>query len=185
MLVPHSLFLVEAQLQTLIDKSRTPVPVFEHNDEPTSILIAYGYCLVDSEDKAVISKGFGLGCAGVIVLSVGTGIVGGHFWGPLYVGCAASHFFTGLVSKLNKLFGLGEALNAYPCVWVLCIMGSTHTVTFRAHMAIMLILTLTIRSFMSEFDSAFDACGDYSAFFSTASCSVFCSINVYSFNYIL
>jgi H+/Cl- antiporter ClcA len=49
-------------------------------------------------------------------LSLGTGIVGGHFWGPLFVGCAASHFLTGLVLKVSNTLGVTSNLSAYPCV---------------------------------------------------------------------
>jgi hypothetical protein len=96
MFLPHQLFWGEAQLQTLIDRGKTPLPVFEY-DGPTSILTAYGYCMVDPDDEREGILGFSAACMGVlsftkiltIGLSLGTGICGGHFWGPLYVGCAA------------------------------------------------------------------------------------------------
>mmetsp|Transcript_21179 Transcript_21179/g.29667 ORF Transcript_21179/g.29667 Transcript_21179/m.29667 type:complete len:1158 (+) Transcript_21179:71-3544(+) len=173
MLIPHNLFWGEAQLQTLIDKGETPLPVFGQGDEPTAILTAYGYCLEPANDDGSILENFGTTCAGMIVatkivvigLSLGTGIVGGHFWGPLFVGCAASQFFTGISSYISNKIGFGESLSAFPCVAILCIMGSTHIVTFRAHMAIMLILTLTIRAFTSEFGKTSSGGGDYSAVF--------------------
>ena len=162
-------------MKTLIDKGSTPLPIFGKSGDPTAILTAYGYCLIDPDDEIAKTEGFGLGCAGLMVitkifvvgLSLGTGIPGGHFWAPLYVGCAASHFFTEIVSKFNRRFGFGKVLSMYPCVSVLCIMGSTHIVTYRAHLAIMLILTLTIKAFSAESgnSSVYDSSGDYSAIF--------------------
>lgn len=57
-------------------------------------------------------------------------------------------------------------------------MGSAHVVTFRAHMAIMLILTLTISAFDPENDvnSPFSVAGDYSAVFPLLVVSVFISL---------
>ena len=75
-------------------------------------------------------------------LSLGTGIVGGHFWGPLFVGCAASHFLTDLVEKLSTMFGIATNLTAYPCVALLCIMGSTHVVTCKYKAACSIIYFL-------------------------------------------
>jgi len=171
--VPHALFWGEAQLQTLIDQGKTPLPVFGEEGEPTSALTSYGFCLINPDDEIAVEEGLSLGCAALLTvtkvltigLSLGTGIVGGHFWGPLYVGCAASHFFTKLMSTLDENFGVGESLYSYPCVAILCIMASAHVVSFRAHLAIMLILTLTISTFSSNIiDGAFVG-GDYSAVF--------------------
>lgn len=173
MYLPHQLFWGEAQLQTLIDRGRTPLPVFEYDeDEPLSIMTAYGYCMVDPEGSEEGEfEGFNTACAGaisalkilVIGLSLGTGICGGHFWGPLYTACAASHFFTDVLQMISVQVGFGHVFSSFPAVAVLCIMGSAHIVTFRAHLAIMLILTLSIGSFVSE-DSNVVA-GDYSAIF--------------------
>jgi len=155
----------------LIDRGRTPLPVFGYDDdEPTALLTAYGYCLINPEDDNT-SAGFGTACAGVITitkvlvigLSLGTGIIGGHFWGPLFVGCAASHFFIDICDLCSGTFGFGSTISDYPCVAMLCIMGSAHVVTFRANMAIMLILTLSIKSFTAEFSNGVS--GDYSAIF--------------------
>jgi len=52
------------------------------------------------------------------------------FWGPLYVGCAASHFFTDLVKLVDARFGYGGGLATYPCVVILCTMGAAHVGTF-------------------------------------------------------
>lgn len=137
-------------------------------------MTAYGLCLVDPDDPVALYNGFGMGCAALIsvskiltvALSLSTGIVGGQFWGPLFVGCAASHFFTDLMALCKEIFGFGGILSAYPCVAILCIMGSVHTVTFRAHMAIMLILTLTVSAFSPNGgSSSSDGGGDYSAVF--------------------
>jgi H+/Cl- antiporter ClcA len=92
MFIPHVMFWGEAQLQNLIDKGRTPLPVFGHGDEPTAGLIALGYCLMDEESTEDTRQGFSLGCAATITLakifvtglSLGTGIVGGHFWVRLF-----------------------------------------------------------------------------------------------------
>lgn len=171
MFVPHSLFWGEAQLQTLIDRGRTPLPVFSNfgnSTEQAANLTAYGYCMHPEGDNS--SAQFSTACIGIIAvtkvvvigLSLGTGIVGGHFWGPLYVGCAASHFFSDIWSLISQQF-FGKVIGDYPCVAMLCIMGSAHVVTFRANMAIMLILTLSIKSFTSELSDS--ASGDYSAIF--------------------
>ena len=86
MFLPHVMFWGEAQLQTMIDKGRTPLPVFGLADEPTSALAALGRCMVSQDEDS----GFGIGCSFAIILakifvtgvSLGTGIVGGHFWAP-------------------------------------------------------------------------------------------------------
>lgn len=187
MFVPHSAFWGEAQLQTLIDKGSTPLPIFGQGDDPTADLTAYGYCLIDPEDENVRASGFSMGCLGLITvtkiltigLSLGTGIVGGQFWGPLYVGAAASHFFTDAMVLMTRHFGFGQELSQYPCVAILCIMGSAHVVTFRAHMAIMLILTLTISAFSPEQDSSGGySGGDYSAVFPLLVVSCFVSLMI-------
>jgi hypothetical protein len=122
-----------------------------------------------------VEAGFGMGCSVLITfakmvttgLSLGTGIIGGHFWGPLFTGCTASHFLTEFSKMLDRHTGFGGALGAYPCVTMLCTMGSAHVVSFRAHTAIMLILTLTISAFDDEDSSAAGGgkgtAGDYSA----------------------
>lgn len=185
MFVPHVLFWGEAQLQTLIDKGKTPLPIFGRDDEPTADLTAYGYCLIDPEDEIAIASGFGIGCSALITftkiltigLSLGTGIIGGQFWGPLFVGASASHLFTDLMVVFKNRFGFGEGLSTYPCVALLCIMGSAHVVTFRAHMAIMLILTLTISAFTPEEDTIGGfVSGDYSAVFPLLVVSCFISL---------
>ncbi len=157
----------------MIDRGMTPLPVFGYDDEPTAILTAYGYCLVDPEDERAQVKGFSAACSGIISLtkiwvvglSLGTGVCGGHFWAPLFVGCAASHFFTDLMAGLSEYVGFGEQLSSYPCLAVLCIMGSTHVVTFRAQMAIILVLTLSIGSFSTQEKLRSGVNGDYSAIF--------------------
>jgi H+/Cl- antiporter ClcA len=139
MFIPHVMFWGEAQLQSLIDKGRTPLPVFGRGDEPSAGLVALGYCLIDEESAESVKSGFSLGCSAAITLakifvtglSLGTGIVGGHFWAPLFVGCAASHFLTDLVDTVAKNFGVSSGLSEYPCVALLCIMGSTHVVTCK------------------------------------------------------
>ena len=144
MFIPHSMFWGEAQLQTLIDKGRTPLPVFGIGDEPTAALVALSHCMIDPNDGAAVMKGFGLHCSFLISaakilttgLSLGTGITGGHFWGPLFVGCSAGHFLWAVVKIFSDATGYGATIGRYPCVVILCTMGSTHVVTFRAHMAI-------------------------------------------------
>jgi len=171
MFVPHVAFWGEAQLQNMIDKGLTPLPVFGAEGEPTSDMTAWGYCMVNRD--ANNNDGFGIGCSGVIAvskilvtgLSLGTGIIGGHFWGPLFTAVAASHFFTDLVGIVSELIGTSGNLAAYPCVVILCFMGSVHVVTFRAHLAIMLVLTLTISAFDPENGDSGPTAGDYSAVF--------------------
>ena len=51
------------------------------------------------------------------------------FWGPLFVGCVASHFFPDLVKIFDDRFGFGGGLATYPCVVILCTMGSAHVGT--------------------------------------------------------
>lgn len=156
----------------MIDRGMTPLPVFGYDDEPTAILTAYGYCLEDPSDERMRVKGFDLSCCGIIALtkifvvglSLGTGVCGGHFWAPLFVGCAASHFFTDVMANLSEFIGYGSQLSAYPCLAVLCIMGGTHVVTFRAQLAIVLVLTLSIKSFTNG-EKLHQVNGDYSAIF--------------------
>ena len=182
--VPHTLFWGEAQLQNLIDKGRTPLPVFGAR---TSDLTALGYCIIDPMDPAAIRAGFSIGCSAllsvsktiVIGLSLGTGIVGGHFWGPLFVGCAAGHFFSDVVNAIATYAGLqdDQTTFAYPCLVILCTMGAAHVVSFRAHMAIMLILTLTISTFSPQDENPYYAmAGDYAAVFPLLVISVFISM---------
>jgi hypothetical protein len=59
-------------------------------------------------------------------------------------------------------------------------MGSTHVVTFRAHIAIILILTLTIDAFNPEDDAAagIKVAGDYSAVFPLLTVAVFVSCQI-------
>jgi hypothetical protein len=129
--------------------------------------------MVDSSDKQAVTDGFSLGCSALIAIgkiwatgvSLGTGIVAGQFWGPLFTGCAAAHFFTALVDWTQSHLGFGGWLAAHPCIAILCIMGSSHVVTFRTHSAITLILTLTISSFNSGGDMKDVVAGDYSAIF--------------------
>lgn len=187
MFVPHVTFWGEAQLQTLIDKGRTPLPVFGEEHKSTEDLTAWGFCVIDPKDPSEVAAGFSIGCAALITsakifvtgLSLGTGIIGGHFWGPLFVGCAASHLLTDLANLMQRSIGFGEGLAAYPCVSILCMMGSTHVVTFRAHMAIMLILTLTISAFdQGDSSGTGYTAGDYSAVFPLLVVSVFVSLMI-------
>jgi len=189
MFLPHTMFWGEAQLQTMIDKGRTPLPVFGQGDEPTAALTALGFCMIDHEDAAAVRAGFNMGCAFAITtakivvtgLSLGTGIIGGHFWGPLFSGCAASHLLSDITKWLDRNYGIAGALAAYPCVTILCTMGSTHVVTFRAHTAIMLILTLTISAFDPEGDDeggGVAVAGDYSAVFPLLVISVFVALMI-------
>ena len=128
MFVPHVLFWGEAQLQNLIDKGRTPLPTFGQGDDPTAALVALGRCMIDPDDPVAVKEGFSIGCSMLITvakivvvgLSLGTGIVGGHFWGPLFVGCSASHLLTDSVNWFADHFGFGRTLAAYPCVVILC-----------------------------------------------------------------
>lgn len=188
MFLPHVMFWGEAQLQTIIDKGRTPLPIFGNDEEPNADLIAWGQCLIDRSDEASSEAGLPIACSAIIAvakiittgLSVGTGIIGGHFWAPLFVGCIASHFFTACANLIsNGLLGHPAAIATYPCVAVLCTMGACHVVTFRAHTAIMLILTLTISAFdpTGSTDDG-DTGGDYSAVFPLLVVAVFVALHV-------
>jgi len=184
MFYPILLFWGEGQLQTLIDNGKTRLPFFGYEDEPTAPLTAYGYCFFDPESEESF-EGFSVACLGlftalkivVIGISLGTGVIGGHFWGPLFVGAAGANFFTGFMKIVYEKFGFGESLASYPCVTLLCIMGSTHVVVYRAHMAIMLILTLTITAFEADMEKMNEFVGgDYSAVFPLLVVSCFISL---------
>jgi H+/Cl- antiporter ClcA len=133
--LPHVMFWGEAQLQTLIDKRKTPLPIFGQGDDPTADLVAFGQCMMDQSRES----GLSIGCSIAIVLakifvtglSLGTGIVGGHFWAPLFVGAAASQFFTEFIGLSANWLGVSTTLTEYPCVALLCIMGATHVVTCK------------------------------------------------------
>ncbi|GKY98563.1 hypothetical protein MPSEU_000813100 [Mayamaea pseudoterrestris] len=180
--LPHVMFWGEAQLQSLIDKGRTPLPIFGSMNEPTGGLTARGFCMIDSSDSEAIHVGLDLGCnfmisaAKIIVtgLSQGAG-VGGQFWSPLFLGCSAGHFLVHLVNYLAEHYGFPQ-IAAHPCVVILCSMGAVHVVTFRAHLAIMLILTLTISTFDSGTNPDLSAAGDYAAVFPLLVVSVFVSL---------
>lgn len=182
MFYPHNLFWGEAQLQTLIDNGTTLLPVFGRGEEKTADLIAYGHCMPEeghSEDFQ-----FSIGCSAILVvtkilvigLSLGTGIIGGHFWGPLYVGAAGANLFTSLMASFFSHLNVAKSLSSYPSLALICIMGATHVVTFKANMAIMLILTLTISSFNPFGDNDLNTGGDYSAVFPLLVVSVFISM---------
>ena len=133
--LPHVMFWGEAQLQTLIDKRKTPLPIFGQGDEPTAALVALGKCMMNQSEES----GLSIRCSIAIVmakifvtgLSLGTGIVGGHFWAPLFVGAAASQFFTEFIGHWSELLNVSTTLVEYPCVALLCIMGATHVVTCK------------------------------------------------------
>lgn len=135
-------------------------------------MTAYGYCMMDPDDDRAQVQGFSIACTGMmsltkiltIGLSLGTGVCGGHFWGPLYTGCAAAHFFVDIIAYFADDFVIAKQISAFPCIAIICIMGSTHVVTYRCHTAIMLVLTLTITSFTTEQKTGSTA-GDYSAVF--------------------
>jgi len=185
MFLPHNLFWGEAQLQPLIDGGRSPLPILGQNGEPTEALLGWSFCLVDPSDTEATLNGPGLLCNFAmfiskyicIGLSVGTGIVGGQFWGPLYLGAVASNFFVDLMKLVHKYSGVGSIFFEHPCIAILCIMGSAHTVVFRAHTAIMLVLTLTVSAFKDE-GTNFFAAGDYAAIFPLLVVSCFVSLMV-------
>lgn len=166
--LPHCLFWGEGQLNNVINRGAIPLPWISSSD-----LVAWAYCNPTEEGKV-----FGTACSGAIAvaklvttgLCLGTGIMGGHFWGPLFVGAAATWFIIGM----SKSFGI-EFLSTYPCIGLLCIMGSTHVVTYRTGIAIMLILTLTIDSFSK---SANNEQGDYSAVLPLLVVAVFISLQI-------
>ena len=213
--IPHVMFWGEAQLQTMIDQGKTPLPIFGTPEEPTGGLVALGFCMESPhEHDGSMKSGFSLGCSVTIVLgkifvtglSLGTGIVGGHFWAPLFAGCAAAHFFTDLISTIASILGFSSNLAAYPCVAILCIMGSAHVVVceyfpevcsffrclsyshrfcsyfepVRAYVGIVLILTLTIAAFDRE-DSTNEGgymAGDFSAIAPLLTVAVFVALQL-------
>lgn len=133
--VPHILFWGESQLQNLIDKGRTPLPVFGYNEEgATAAFTTFSYCMIDPNDAEATKNGFTAECSLLLMiaktivtgLSLGTGAAGGQFWGPLYVGCAAAHFLTDVCSWFDNRFSFGRGLARHPCVVILCTMGSAH-----------------------------------------------------------
>jgi H+/Cl- antiporter ClcA len=146
MFLPHVMFWGEAQLQFMIDKGTTPLPVFGRGDTPTAALVALGHCMIGSGQESGLSLGCwaAIGFSKILVtgLSLGTGIVGGHFWGPLFVGCAASHFLTDLMVLVSDWLGVSLSLSQYPCVSLLCIMGSAHVATCEFGSALSLARTL-------------------------------------------
>jgi hypothetical protein len=182
MLLPHNFFWGEAQLQTLIDRGRTQLPFFGRNNEPADALLAWSYCLVDPADPKAVLNGPGLLCNFAmfaskflcIGLSVGTGIVGGQFWGPIYVGAVASNFFIDFVNVIYNYMGIGSSLFQHPCIALLCIMGSAHVAVFRAHTAIVLLLMLTISAF--EEGSKFFTTENFAAVFPLLVVSCFVSL---------
>ena len=135
MILPHVMFWGEAQLQTMIDG--TPLPIFGQGEDPTSDLVALGRCMANANESE--NPGFTLGCsisiafAKILVtgLSLSTGIVGGHFWAPLFVGATASQFFFKFATIVSNWCGRSTTLTQYPCVALLCIMGATHVVTCK------------------------------------------------------
>ena len=218
MFIPHSLFWGEAQLQTLIDNGRTPLPYFGRGTDATADMLSLSFCTEKhgDNDRADTLSGFSLGCSVAIALSkiwvtglsLGTGIVGGHFWAPLFVGCAASRFLTDFMEYLGSTLGISGTLSEFPCVALLCIMGSCHVVTcksgfyvdflqsksslcsthvfchlpflVRAHIAIILILALTIDSFDPNNDTGKGSKvpGDFSAVIPLLSVSVFVALHL-------
>jgi Voltage gated chloride channel len=133
--VPHALFFGEGQLQSLIDGGRTPLPIFTNSeDNPVRDLTHLSYCLVDPNDTEAMKNGYGASCSLILALartittglSLGTGIIGGQFWGPLCVGCSAAHFFSAAFTNISERYGFGSELAAYPCIAILCTMASTH-----------------------------------------------------------
>jgi hypothetical protein len=78
---------------------------------------------------------------------------------------------------VHKYSGIGSIFFEHPCIAILCIMGSAHTVVFRAHTAIMLVLTLTVSAFKDE-GTNFFAAGDYAAIFPLLVVSCFVSLMV-------
>jgi hypothetical protein len=69
MFIPHVMFWGEAQLQNIIDKGRTPLPIFGHGDDPSAGLVALGYCIIDHESPEQVKSGFSIGCSAAITLA--------------------------------------------------------------------------------------------------------------------
>jgi H+/Cl- antiporter ClcA len=184
MLLPHTFFWGEAQLQTIIDGGRTQLPFFGGIQNRTESLLSLSYCLVDPADPQAVLIGPGIQCSLALFiakvvcigLSVGTGIVGGQFWGPLYIGAVASNFFIDFMKIIHHYLSIGSSFFEHPCIALLCIMGSAHVVVFRAHSAIVLLLILTISAF--EEGSKFFTTENYASIFPLLVVSCFVSLLV-------
>lgn len=181
MLLPHTFFWGEAQLQTIIDGGRTQLPFFGEIKNQTESLLSWSYCLVDPADTQAVLLGPGIQCSLALFiskvvcigLSVSTGIVGGQFWGPLYIGAVASNFFIDFMRIIHQYLSIGSSFFEHPCIALLCIMGSAHVVVFRAHSAIVLLLILTISAF--EEGSKFFTTENYASIFPLLVVSCFVS----------
>ena len=139
MFFPHQLFWGEAQLQSIIDRGHTELPFI--TEAEVKNMTAYGYCMVNPalHDHDPNFQGYNTLCNGILALlkvvtagiSLGTGIIGGQFWAPLFTGAAASHVLTDIFSIIYdyteiSAFGI---FCKYPSVALLCMMGATHVVT--------------------------------------------------------
>jgi hypothetical protein len=80
----------------------------------------------------------------VVGLSLGTGILGGHFWGPLFVACALTYPLIDAVMAIASVLGFGAWLVLSPTIVMLSLMGAVHVVVFRTWMAITIILMLSV-----------------------------------------
>jgi H+/Cl- antiporter ClcA len=184
MLLPHTFFWGEAQLQTIIDGGRTQLPFFGGIQNRSESLLSWSYCLVDPEDPQAVLIGPGIQCSSALFiaklvcigLSIGTGIVGGQFWGPLYIGAVASNFLIDFMKIIHHYLSIGSSFFEHPCIALLCIMGSAHVVVFRAHSAIVLLLILTISAF--EEGSKFFTTENYASIFPLLVVSCFVSLLV-------
>jgi len=186
MFVPHTLFWGEEQLQSLLDSGRTPLPVFGQAGDVTADLTSMGFCLIDSANAEAVEAGLSLQCSMLLLvskaiaigLSLGTGMIGGHFWGPLFVGCAAGHVLCELLTYVQSIAGVDFNLVSYPNLIVLCTMGAAHVVTFRSHTSIILILTTVMISLSTRDNVESSGSDDLLMVLSSLVVSVFVSLMV-------
>lgn len=135
LIFPHCFSWGEAQLQTLIDAGQSELPYF---DKDSPLVAPFAMCMPDPDGldwKCMLAIPLlKMICIGI---AVGTGIRCGHFWGPLFVGCAASQLVLGFM----RFTGWGsDALSPYTGAIILLMMASAHVVTFRSYLGISFIL---------------------------------------------
>ncbi|EEC46052.1 predicted protein [Phaeodactylum tricornutum CCAP 1055/1] len=152
--LPHTMFWGEAQLQTIIDRGATPLPIVG-SDYPSG-LGSQGFCMTDTQSSS--PEPLSLTCLATIGvvkvvhvgLSLGTHIIGGHFWAPLLVAAPAAHLLTDAMGGVARALGHAGGLEAYKTIVILVVMGGAHVTVFRAYTAIAFILFLTVAGHLTE-----------------------------------
>ncbi|GMI04004.1 hypothetical protein TrRE_jg6753, partial [Triparma retinervis] len=135
MALPECQFWGEQQLQSVLDQGATRLPFASEVEgmdgwsicKPTGRQRTTGCSIMIAVGK-VITTG----------LSLSTGLPGGHFWAPLFVGAS-------LANGVAQIYP-----NKYPTITQLLLMGSAWAPSFKCGFGIMLILTVTVRSFEND-----------------------------------